>query len=79
MKALLVDRAALHDAQERNDTMAAFQALRRAYDVDVAPIVAQARVKASGAFNALAAYRASGWRDRKAQERCAVGLGAGIV
>lgn len=78
-KASLVDRAALHGAQEANDTMMAFQALRRAYNVDVAPILAMARVEAGGAIDVLAAYRASGYRARKAQERKAVGLGAGIV
>jgi len=78
-KALLVDREALHAAQEANDTMMAFQALRRAYNVDVAPILAMARVEAGGAFDVLDTYRASQWRTRKAQERKAVGLGAGIV
>ena len=78
-KAVLVDRKALHAAQGRNDTMMAFQALRRAYNIDVAPILAMARVEAGGAIDVLAAYRASGWRERKAQERKPVGLGAGIV
>ena len=78
-KALLVDREALHLAQESNDTMMAFQALRRAYNVDVAPILARARVEAGGAIDVLATYRESRWRERKAQERKAVGLGAGIV
>ena len=78
-KALLVDRAALHEAQQGNDTMMAFQALRRAYTVDVSPIVARARAEAGGAIDVLDAYRTSQWRDRKAQERKAVGLGAGIV
>ena len=78
-KALLVDREALAAAQEDNDTMMAFQALRRAYNVDVAPILARARLEAGGAIDALALYRASQWRGRKAQERKAVGLGAGIV
>jgi len=78
-KALLVDREALHAAQDANDTMMAFQALRRAYNVDVAPIVAKARVEAGGAVDVLATYRASRWRERKAQERNPVGLGAGIV
>ena len=78
-KALLVDRDALHAAQESNDTMMAFQALRRAYNVDVAPIIAKARLEAGGAIDVLATYRASLWRERKAQERKAVGLGAGIV
>jgi L-rhamnose isomerase / sugar isomerase len=78
-KALLVDREALHAAQQANDTMMAFQALRRAYTIDVAPILAMARMEAGGAINVLAAYRASKWRERKAQERKPVGLGAGIV
>lgn len=78
-KALLVDREALHAAQEANDTMMAFQALRRAYNVDVAPIIAKARAEAGGAIDVLSTYRASLWRERKAQERKAVGLGAGIV
>ena len=78
-KALLVDREALHCAQEANDAMLAFQALRRAYNIDVAPILAKARVEAGGAIDVLAAYRESRWRERKAQERRPVGLGAGIV
>ncbi|MBC2667798.1 L-rhamnose catabolism isomerase [Novosphingobium piscinae] len=78
-KANLVDRAALHAAQEANDTMMAFQALRRAYTLDVSPILAKARVEAGGAYDVLAVYRDSRYRDRKAQERRAVGLGAGIV
>jgi L-rhamnose isomerase/sugar isomerase len=78
-KALLVDREALHAAQDANDTMMAFQALRRAYNVDVAPILAKARIEAGGAIDVLATYRESRWRERKAQERKAVGLGAGIV
>jgi L-rhamnose isomerase/sugar isomerase len=78
-KALLVDREALHAAQEANDTMMAFQALRRAYNLDVAPILAKGRLEAGGAIDVLAAYRESRWRERKAQERQAVGLGAGIV
>lgn len=78
-KALLVDRDALHAAQDANDTMMAFQALRRAYNVDVAPILAKARAEAGGAIDVLATYRESRWRERKAQERKPVGLGAGIV
>ncbi|MFO1465699.1 MAG: sugar isomerase, partial [Steroidobacteraceae bacterium] len=78
-KALLVDRAALRAAQEANDTMMAFQALRRAYNLDVSPILAKARVEAGGALDVLAAYRASGYRARKARERKTLGPGTGIV
>jgi L-rhamnose isomerase/sugar isomerase len=78
-RALLVDRDALHAAQENNDAMMAFQALRRAYATDVAPILAMDRLRRSGAVDPIATYRASGWRTRKAQERRPTGSGAGIV
>lgn len=78
-KALLVERDALRAAQEGNDTMMAFQALRQAYKVDVSAIVAMARYELDGAIDMLASYRRSAWRERKAQERRPVGLGAGIV
>ncbi len=44
-------------AQEANDTMMAFQALRAAYRTDVTPILAVARAEAGGAIDAIAAYR----------------------
>lgn len=78
-KALIVDRDALHNAQSGNDTMMAFQALRRAYKSDISPIIAMARYESGGAIEALEAYRLSKYRERKAQERKEVGLGAGIV
>ena len=78
-QAFLIDRNALRQAQEQNDTMLGFQALRAAYRTDVGPILAQARVEHGGAADPIAAYRASGYRPRKAQERSRVGLGAGIV
>jgi L-rhamnose isomerase/sugar isomerase len=78
-QALLVDREALHLAQEQNDTMMAFQALRKAYRTDVSPILAQVRLEQGGAIDPIAAYRASGYRSRKAQERNRVSVGAGIV
>jgi hypothetical protein len=67
------------EGQAGNDTMMAFQALRRAYNIDVGPILAKARADAGGAIDVLATYRESRWRERKAQERNPVGLGAGIV
>ena len=78
-QALLVDREALHLAQEQNDVMMAFQALRIAYRTDVSPILARARLEQGGAIDPIAAYRASGYRSRKGQERRPVGVGAGIV
>lgn len=79
VRALLVDREALHHAQNDNDVMLAFRTLRGAYETDVGPILAKAREEQGGAIDWLTAYRASQYRERKAQERRAVGLGAGIV
>ncbi|MEZ5742766.1 MAG: TIM barrel protein [Sphingomonadaceae bacterium] len=78
-RALLVDREALHAAQDSNDVMLAFRTLRTAYETDVAPLLAMARAEQGGAIDWLMTYRESRYRDRKAQERKAVGLGAGIV
>jgi L-rhamnose isomerase/sugar isomerase len=78
-KATLVDRENLRRAQDDNDVMMAFQALRLAYRTDVSPVLAMARMEAGGAIDVLALYRASGWRDRKAQERKPAGSAPGIV
>lgn len=78
-RAALVDRDALDAAQEGNDVMLAYRTLRTAYDTSVGPILAKAREELGGAIDWLETYRASNYRATKAQERKAVGLGAGIV
>jgi L-rhamnose isomerase / sugar isomerase len=79
-KALLVDREALHRAQDANDVMMAFQALRQAYRTDVSPLLALARASAGGAIEPIAAFRSSGYREQKVRERKPVATGgAGIV
>ncbi|HEV7691699.1 MAG TPA: TIM barrel protein [Hyphomonadaceae bacterium] len=78
-RALLVDRDALAAAQQANDVMAGFQALRKAYNYDVGPILVMSRMKHGGAADPIAVYRQSEWRSRKAQERKAASGSAGIV
>ena len=78
-QAQLVDREALHAAQESNDAMLAFHTLRRAYLYDVSPILAMARMQASGAIDPMAVYRRSGYRASTAQQRHRAGAHAGIV
>ena len=80
-QALLVDRAALADAQERNDALLATQALKRAFTTDVAPILARARLTRGAAIDPIAAYRRSGYRAACATVRPAAagGTGGGIV
>jgi len=80
VQAHLVDRQALAEAQEKGDALMALAALKQAFTTDVAPILATARHRAGGAIDPVAAYRASGYRRRKAGERPAqAGVAAGIV
>jgi L-rhamnose isomerase / sugar isomerase len=80
VQAHLVDRATLYAAQERNDAMVALQTLKQAFTTDVAPILAMARHRAGGAIDPVETYRASGYRQQKADERPAVaGRLSGIV
>ena len=78
-RALLVDREALDAHQSDNDVVLAFSDLRRAYETDVAPILAMARYELGGAIDPIDAYRTSEWRPRKAQERGRASMSAGIV
>jgi len=78
--AVLVDRKALEGFQETNDALMATQTLKAAYRTDVEPILAMARLNRGGAIDPVAAYRASGYRQKVAAERPAsVGGSGGIV
>jgi len=80
VQASLVNRKALANAQEANDVMAGHRMLKQAYTTDVAPILAEARLRKGGALAPIEAYRASGYRAAKAKERPAVqGSSSGIV
>ncbi|MEJ0011711.1 MAG: L-rhamnose catabolism isomerase [Bauldia sp.] len=78
-QALLVDRAALAELQDRNDALMATQALKQAFTTDVAPILAKARADTGGAIDPVAAYRASKYRARVGKERPAVGGSSGGI
>ncbi|MEW6127542.1 MAG: L-rhamnose catabolism isomerase [Acidobacteriota bacterium] len=80
VQAHLVDREALNAAQENCDAIAALTILKKAFTTDVSAIIARARFALGGAYDPMAIYRASGYRQRKAEERPAqVGIAAGIV
>jgi L-rhamnose isomerase/sugar isomerase len=68
-KALLVDRRALERHQDSNDVLMAERALRDAYDIDVRPLLARARLRRGAAIDPIALFRASGYRREKARER----------
>lgn len=78
-QALLVDRVALEGYQSENDALMASETLKRAYRIDVEPILAEARRRSGGAIDPIAAYRASGYRAKVAAERPAVRGGAGGI
>ena len=69
VQAHLVDRQALMEAQEKCDPLMALAVLKQAFTTDVAPILALARARSHAAIDPIAAYRASGYRQRKAKER----------
>jgi L-rhamnose isomerase/sugar isomerase len=75
----LVDRAALSAAQEANDALLAATILKRAFRTDAEPILAMARRDKGAAIDPVAAYRASGYRARVAEERPAVRGGSGGI
>ena len=80
VQAHLVDRAQLAEHQERNDAVLALQLLKRAFQTDVEPVLGMARHRAGGAIDPVAAYRASGYRQRAAVKRPASArVGVGIV
>ncbi|KQV61149.1 sugar isomerase [Pelomonas sp. Root1217] len=81
VQAALVDRRALAGFQEANDALQSAQALKKAFRTDVSPILAMARLRSGGAVDPVAAYRASGYREKAAIKRPpkAGASGSGIV
>jgi L-rhamnose isomerase/sugar isomerase len=68
-KALLVDLDALRAAQLAGDVLGANAVLMDAYNTDVRPLLAELREDQGLDPDPVAAYRASGWRERIAAER----------
>jgi L-rhamnose isomerase/sugar isomerase len=68
-KALLVDREALADAQERHDVLEAHGILMDAFWTDVRPALAALREEQGLPADPFAAFRGSGYEERVAAER----------
>jgi L-rhamnose isomerase/sugar isomerase len=80
VQASLVHRKALAAAQDENDVMGGHRLMKQAYNTDVSPILAEARLRNGGALDPITCYRASGYRKEKTNERPAVtGTSSGIV
>src|SRR5215216_1796512 len=75
-KALLVDRAALKEAQRTGDVLGAHRLLLDAYATDVRPLCARARETLGGASEPVAAFQESGYAEKASEER-GEGAGAG--
>ncbi|MFE2515764.1 L-rhamnose isomerase [Streptomyces mirabilis] len=68
-KALLVDGAALADAQRTGDVLAANAVIMDAYDTDVRPLLGEVREEMGLDADPVSAYRRSGWGEKIAAER----------
>jgi L-rhamnose isomerase/sugar isomerase len=68
-KALLVDREALAARRAGQDVLGAYRVLTDAYETDVRPLLAQVRVEMGLDPDPIAAYHASDYPARVAQER----------
>jgi L-rhamnose isomerase/sugar isomerase len=71
-KAHLVDHDALEVYQNDGDVVMAERILKDAFETDVRPLVAEARRRNGAALDPIAAFRASGYRARKAAGRSVV-------
>jgi L-rhamnose isomerase/sugar isomerase len=68
-KALLVDRAALRDAQQAGDVLGGYEVLLRAYASDMRPLCAKVRAGLGAASDPIAELRSSGYVARMAERR----------
>ena len=68
-RALLVDRAALAAAQDEEDAVGGEEVLRNAFDTDVRPLLAMARVELGAEAEPLEAFRQSGYYAGIAEAR----------
>ena len=68
-KALLVDRAALTDAQNNGDVVRAEEILQDAYQADVRPLLARVRIEMGLDPDPVIAFRESGYSEKAARER----------
>ena len=68
-KALLVDREKLVAAQNNNDVVMAQELLQQAFNTDVRPLVAEARLRGGGALKPLSVFRNEKVRENLVKAR----------
>ncbi|HXB09729.1 MAG TPA: TIM barrel protein [Puia sp.] len=77
-QALIVHREKLVAAQQSNDTVTAQEVLQNSFRTDTRALVAEARLRAGGALDPLALYRAEKVRDHLTKERGAGAIATGL-
>lgn len=77
-KALLVDVHALEQAQQDNDVVACEQILQRAFQSDVRPLVAEARLRSNGVYDPLETFRSEKFRSALVQKRGKKSVATGL-
>lgn len=77
-KALLVDTEALFEAQDENDVVRAQEIVQAAFETDVRPLLAQARLVSGGALDPLALFREQGIRAKLVDERGRFAVATGL-
>ena len=77
-QALLVDRQKLNEAQQQNDVVAAQEGLQNIFRTDVRPLVAEARLRSSGALDPLHLFRQLEVRDLLIKERGTKTMATGL-
>jgi L-rhamnose isomerase/sugar isomerase len=78
-KALLVNQAALMDARNSLDVLAANRILTDAFDTDVRPLLAKVREELGIGPDPIKAYRESGYAEKVANERGRAKSGGGYT
>jgi L-rhamnose isomerase/sugar isomerase len=68
-KSLLIDKTALIEAQQDNDVTRSAQILQDAFEIDVRPLVAEARLRAGGILDPINEFRKQKTRSKLIERR----------
>jgi len=77
-QALIIDNAALKDAQDSNDPVQAQEVLQEAFRTDVRPLLAESRRIKGGALNPIQAFRHFNIRNKLIKERGVTSTSSGL-
>jgi L-rhamnose isomerase/sugar isomerase len=77
-QALTVNRKKLESARQSNDVVAAQEILQDAFRTDLRPLIAEARLRAGGALDPIAAFRKQEIRKSLIKERGKKAIASGL-